>query len=258
MQKSFFKKQGAIGFLGLIISMHATLALANMPPDVGAGFDQPNIGTTYEAFLTGNISDDSTPVEQLVITWSQVSGPAASQIKNSSASITTVSFTAAGVYNFQLKASDGTLFSVDTVKITVHTTVPFKINKPADGERIEIGKSYTIHWQMDIPAGCEVEYSLTGGKSWSRITKTSVLDSVVWDIGTNYLDSTREGILKVQLYQAPTNVQTNFILVNPAVAEKKKSGCGSGAALALIIPLWLRAKSYERKKKLAQRVNKKA
>jgi RHS repeat-associated protein len=92
---------------------------ANQPPLVFAGVDQTISLPTNHVTLQGVVADDGQPSNSLAIAWTYVSGPSTVFFSALNTPVTTVTFTNAGVYTFQLAASDGVLATNDTVTITV-------------------------------------------------------------------------------------------------------------------------------------------
>jgi RHS repeat-associated protein len=92
----------------------------NQPPVVNAGNDL-NVSLPAQATLTGTVTDDGNPNPpgQVTITWSKVSGPGTVTFSSPSTAITNASFSTAGIYVLELKASDGQLSSSDRVAVTV-------------------------------------------------------------------------------------------------------------------------------------------
>jgi hypothetical protein len=90
----------------------------NKPPAVEAGKSYA-IKLPAGAYMAGSAEDDNLPAGRLTITWSKVSGPGAVTFANASDPLTSVSFSAPGVYVLRLTASDGQLTSSDDVTITV-------------------------------------------------------------------------------------------------------------------------------------------
>ena len=90
----------------------------NTAPTVAAGADQ-TIELPFALSLQGAASDD----EDLAITWTLASGPGAVSFQNPSSAQTVASFSAPGIYELLLSASDGELTSSDTVAVTVNPAV---------------------------------------------------------------------------------------------------------------------------------------
>jgi hypothetical protein len=82
------------------------------------------VGGTAQITLNGSTSDDGDGGSQgLSFRWTRTSGPAAATIASPTASATTVTFTAAGSYVFQLQVDDGQSTSnTDTAQVTISVT----------------------------------------------------------------------------------------------------------------------------------------
>jgi hypothetical protein len=75
-------------------------------------------GTT----LNGSVIDDGLPIgSELVISWTQVSGPAPVAFSNVGTPITSVAFSATGTYVLRLTANDSEFTTNDDVSITVNS-----------------------------------------------------------------------------------------------------------------------------------------
>ena len=108
-------------------SLHFDSRLAtaiNTAPIVNAGADQ-TIVLPAAATLSGSASDDGLPNPPAGLTyqWTQVSGPSAASIANSTQASTSTSFPVAGAYVFRLTASDGALSGSADVQVTAHPPV---------------------------------------------------------------------------------------------------------------------------------------
>ena len=192
---------------------------ANQPPVVNAGEDQPEAKTKGFTYLQGDASDDSTPVDSLEIAWTQISGPTQAVIINPEALFTRVSFPQEGTYLFELRAGDGELEAADTTKITVYESLPFIVRAPSGAAPVEIGMPYVIRWRMDPSKPCDILYSLDGGVSYSKLNMDGSVsaDSFTWHIDSGYIDSARQGIIRVEEYQNPANYAVDsFVLVEHA------------------------------------------
>ncbi|OED39661.1 hypothetical protein AB833_14800 [Chromatiales bacterium (ex Bugula neritina AB1)] len=69
--------------------------------------------------LDGNISDDASPLGNLAINWSKLSGPGAANFSAAGNSSTAVTFTEQGNYQLALSVSDGQHTTTATVSISV-------------------------------------------------------------------------------------------------------------------------------------------
>jgi hypothetical protein len=99
-----------------------TVGLGNQAPVVNAGPDQ-GITLASGVTLDGTVTDDGLPNPPATVTttWSLVAGPAGETVTfaNANAVDTTATFSATGVYDLRLTASDSILSSFDEVRITV-------------------------------------------------------------------------------------------------------------------------------------------
>ncbi len=98
----------------------------NQAPVVNAGLDQtvevPSAAALPAvANLSGTVTDDGLPTPlNLTSTWSKQSGPGDVTFGDPSAAVTTVSFSAGGVYVLRLTADDGALSAFDELTVTVN------------------------------------------------------------------------------------------------------------------------------------------
>jgi hypothetical protein len=105
---------------GFVTQTFTLLVLANnYPPEVEAGASLP-ITMPATASLNGLAYDDGNPPGSVLsYAWSQVSGPGVATFADSSAAVTTSSFSDPGNYVLRLTASDGQLSDSDDISITV-------------------------------------------------------------------------------------------------------------------------------------------
>jgi RHS repeat-associated protein len=101
------------------VTVTVTNNQANQAPVVNAGVDQI-ITLPSVASLSGTVTDDGLPNNQLVINWSKISGAGTVVFSNPTAATTTASFSAAGVYVLRLEAGDGQLSASDDIQITAN------------------------------------------------------------------------------------------------------------------------------------------
>ncbi|HXM51466.1 MAG TPA: PKD domain-containing protein [Pyrinomonadaceae bacterium] len=91
----------------------------NQAPTVAAGPDQ-TITLPAVADLNGTVGDDGLPLGSSVSTlWSQISGPGTVTFANPNVTVTTASFSAAGVYVLRLAASDSELTTFRDLTVNV-------------------------------------------------------------------------------------------------------------------------------------------
>jgi hypothetical protein len=74
--------------------------------------------------LRGSVKDDLTPAENLIIKWTQISGPGPVEFADPSIADTTAAFTVPGTYILRLTASDGQFTVSDDVTIVVEPPDP--------------------------------------------------------------------------------------------------------------------------------------
>jgi hypothetical protein len=129
---------------GALFSFDVPAPIPNAAPFVDAGPNR-SIALGGAAALDGTVSDDGRPTPStLGLSWTKVSGPGAVAFANSSASDTTASFSAAGVYVLRLTASDGALSAFDEVTVTVSETPTIvKSVRASDGTLYELDSA---HW----------------------------------------------------------------------------------------------------------------
>jgi hypothetical protein len=115
----------ALALLIILMFDHSasTADPTNQPPRVDAGLDLA-ITQPARAQLDGRVIDDGRPSAELHAAWSMVSGPGAVQFEETSASATTASFAAAGVYVLRLTASDTERTAADEVIVAVRPNTP--------------------------------------------------------------------------------------------------------------------------------------
>lgn len=98
----------------------STGGTVNRPPKVEAG-PALEITLAQTATLDGTVSDDSrpTPPGAVTTTWSKLTGPGTVTFVNAAATDTTATFSATGVYQLQLSASDGEYTVTDFTSVRV-------------------------------------------------------------------------------------------------------------------------------------------
>ncbi len=150
------------------ISITVTTPGGNQPPTVSAGPSQTLQLPQTTLTLNGFAADDGLPAgSTLSIAWSQISGPAAVSFATPNAAVTQATFTVAGIYVLQLRASDSQLAATAQVTVNVLAAVVQPPPPPAvsiagltDGQEITaptpiIGSVSTGTWKL--------EYSLLDG-----------------------------------------------------------------------------------------------
>jgi RHS repeat-associated protein len=121
---------------------------SNTPPVVSAGPDQV-VSLPNSVTLNGTVFDDGLPSNNLVIAWSYVAGDSTVFFSNTNAAVTTVTFTNAGTYTFQLSASDGQFTTNDTVTVTVLPDLRARptvtVTAPADQSLFDVSATGTTN-----------------------------------------------------------------------------------------------------------------
>ncbi|HEY6348292.1 MAG TPA: RHS repeat-associated core domain-containing protein [Candidatus Angelobacter sp.] len=118
----------------ITVSATTGVAVNPVPVAVNAGASQSITLPTNSATLNGSASGGSGP---LTISWTEVSGPALVTFGSPSSAVTTVTFSAAGVYVLQLSATDG--FSTASATTSVAVNPP-----PAQPPVVSAGPNQTI------------------------------------------------------------------------------------------------------------------
>ncbi len=108
----------------LILPSAFTVASAppdNQPPSVSAGPDVTLVLPGASTRLDGTATDDGLPAGSTVtVQWSRVSGPAEVVFGTPDAPVTTATFSAAGTYVLELRASDGSATASDAMTVVVN------------------------------------------------------------------------------------------------------------------------------------------
>jgi hypothetical protein len=150
-----------------IISLSDQVVPVNSAPSVSAGSDQ-TVDAGETLVLSGSVSDDGLPDDQLSLTWSLLNGPAAVQFSASSTAQSSVVFPEAGTYTLQLLATDGQLSANDSITVTVSDPVVAVDNSGEIVYRINAGgpeiTSDELNWQADNFGSSFVNT----GKTWSK------------------------------------------------------------------------------------------
>jgi DUF1680 family protein len=95
----------------------------NFPPTVRAGVDRFVLvsGATY---LSGTVKDDGKPRASLTVRWSKDSGPGEVTFADTTAAVTTATFSEPGGHVLKLTAEDGQASASGTVHVTVTPPPP--------------------------------------------------------------------------------------------------------------------------------------
>lgn len=95
-----------------------SLSAGNLPPVVRAGSDQ-TVVLPGSITVSGTVTDDGLPYNQLAYSWQFVAGPGQVTFSNPGSLTTPVSFSREGFYVLRLSASDGQYFSNDDIGVVV-------------------------------------------------------------------------------------------------------------------------------------------
>lgn len=145
--------------------LSVTVNPANLAPVVDAGTNSTaRTNTTY--MLRARATDDGVPSVpgRLVLAWSKVSGPGIVTFGNTNYAVTTVRFSANGMYRLRLTAFDGELTSFGEVVYRVQQITD--TNAPIL-TRIEVAEvtenSITVNWTTDELSDGQLQYTVEGG-----------------------------------------------------------------------------------------------
>jgi hypothetical protein len=144
-----------------------TVGPPNQPPTVNAGPDQ-TVKLTATVTLTGTVSDDGIPNPPGAprVHWQLQSGPGKVIFTDPQSLMTTVHFTATGLYILQLVADDGAQEATDTVTITVvDPNTSFVVL--GQSRTAEVGKSLELSATIDGPWATLPTGTLT--YQWSQL-----------------------------------------------------------------------------------------
>jgi chitodextrinase len=130
-----------------VAALHSGVPV-NKKPSVCAGSNKIISFPVTSVMLEGTVSNDGLPRGTgLTSIWSQTSGPSGAYIANAYSSITEVSFTQAGTYQFNLNASDGELDSNSVVEVIVTEQDIIPPSPPSNLQLISaIEKSVKLQW----------------------------------------------------------------------------------------------------------------
>jgi hypothetical protein len=211
---------GAVFFFfssGILLQCGNKPTEAIRPLIVSAGTDT-SVRLNEEVYLVGSASETGVSDTAFIFSWAQVSGPDTAQIFSPSTQITRVQFRQTGTYQISLTVSDGVITKSDVAVYTVIDSIPFLVLKPAAGDRIVIGDSVTIQWQIVTPLSqTMIDLSTDKGKTWTILTDPSVLNKTQWgwhvDPGMQPCDSC---LVKIRDYNNSSNYVKSgyFSLVN--------------------------------------------
>jgi hypothetical protein len=157
----------------------------NTPTDstkitVSAGTDTI-VPKNASIYLVGSVIHSEFPDSQLIYKWRQLSGQGLATISDTLSKISQVTFPAAGSFSFAFTASAGAEKSSDTVHLTITDSLPFKVLAPGLNDRITIGVSYLIRWQIVTPTKMIIFLTTDKGKTYAPLTELALdLYAISW------------------------------------------------------------------------------
>ena len=155
--------------------------LASIPLFMVSAGPDTMVRLNEEVYLAGSATEDGVSDGVFVFSWEQVSGPDTAQILFPSSQFTKVQFRQTGIYQISLTVSDGSKTKSDTVAYTVLDSLIFMVLKPAANDRVVIGDSILITWQIVTPLPqTMVDLSIDKGKTWTILSDPSVLNNTQW------------------------------------------------------------------------------
>lgn len=152
-------------------ALSVTVNPANLAPVVYAGTNSTaRTNATY--MLRGRATDDGMPSVpgRLALSWSKVSGPGIVTFGNTNYAVTTVRFSANGMYRLRLTAFDGELSSFGEVVYRVQQITD--TNAPVL-TRIEVAEvtenAITLNWTTDELSDGQLQYTVEGGAALNTL-----------------------------------------------------------------------------------------
>ncbi len=242
--------------MALVIAMSSCAVSAALTVDAGA--DVTTIVGPWASVtgFSGSVTSDDTA--SYVAAWTKRSGPAlGDSIYYPDAQGSKLQFYKPGVYRYLLTVTLGAEVQSDTVKFTVQDSLPLKVLSPSANEKMQRGKPFVFNWQIDpleASPKMKIYISIDGGKSFIGLKESQTVPPCTLTIPDTLAYSTN-CIVKLQKYfiSGRSVVSSVFSLIEPVVITPpaaKKSGCGSGAGLAIIPPILFKL-AKKRKKKVA-------
>ena|GEM_PF-3453588 len=185
----------------------AYTVLAGIPVFIVSAGSDTTVRLNEEVYIAGSASEDGVSDGAFTFSWEQVSGPDTMQILFPSDQITKIQFRQTGIYQISLTVSDGSKTKSDTVAYTVLDSISFAVLRPAAGDRVVIGDSVTVKWQIVTPLPqTMVDLSTDQGKTWSVLSIPSILIDTqwVWHVDPSLLPND-SCLVRVRDYQNPSH-----------------------------------------------------
>jgi hypothetical protein len=213
----------------------------NKPPITIAGPDQVITLPTDSILLDGSASNDPDGTISVWL-WKKISGPASFNIRNSSASITTVKNLTKGFYQFELKVTDNSGFSAkDTLQVIVND-----LSQPNRPPVANAGADQTIMFPANTvnvngSGSTDPDNNITNYE-WTKISGPSAFsitnaDAVQTQI-TNLIEGTYQFELKVTDAGGLFSKDTVQIKLNAQIQSAMYCGASLRRQInALLIPV---------------------
>jgi hypothetical protein len=171
--------------------------------------------------LAGSATEDGLLDTVFIYSWKQVSGPDSAQIIFPSSQYTKIQFRQTGEYKISLTVSDRVISKSDTVVYTVIDSISFAVLRPAAGDRVVIGDSMLVTWQIVTPLPqTMIDLSIDHGKTWIVLSFPSLINKTqwVWHVDPSLLPND-SCLVKVRDYQNSSHfaISGYFSLVSPAM-----------------------------------------
>jgi hypothetical protein len=201
---------GALFFIaGASLFSHCTKtpSAPDRPLMVSAGSNS-TVKLNEDVYVAGSAVEEGVADSVFLFSWKLESGPDSVQIFSPSSPITRVKFNRTGSYHLSLTVSDGVISKSATVIYTVIDSITFAVRNPVAGDRIVIGDSTTIRWQIVTPmTQTMIDLSLDKGITWTILTNPSVLSDTVWvwHVDPN-LAPAESCLVKIRDYNNSTNI----------------------------------------------------
>ena len=192
----------------------------NRPLIVSIGPDT-TVKLNEEVYLSGSATENGVSDTVFTYSWNQISGPDTVVIFSPSTQITKVQFRQGGIYRLSLTVSDRVITKSDTVVYTVIDSISFAVLRPGAGDRVVIGDSVLVKWQIVTPLPqTMIDLSIDHGKTWNVLSIPSVLNDTqwVWRMDPSLLPND-SCLVKVRDYQNSSHfvISGYFSLVLPAM-----------------------------------------
>ncbi|MCP4275758.1 MAG: hypothetical protein GY779_05330, partial [Gammaproteobacteria bacterium] len=165
----------------VIVTVNPEPLPVNEAPVANAGLDNDITLPNDSVTLNGSATDDGLPNPPATLSygWSFVSGPGIVNFGNSSAAITTASFSSAGTYTLRFLVSDGELNHQDDVIVTVNLE-PLPVNE-APVANAGLDQEITLPDDIVTLNGSATDDGLPGSPgtmaySWSVVSGPDTVD----------------------------------------------------------------------------------